>query len=65
VEVSLSDGTYVLQFQSIPDTIYEIQHTSDLRVWASIGPPLIGDGFVQNPILPGAETKNFYRIKSH
>jgi len=65
VEVSLSDGTYVLQFQSIPDTIYEIQHTSDLRVWASIGPPLIGDGFVQNPILPGAETKIFYRIKSH
>lgn len=65
VETSLSDRIFALQFQSVPDTIYEIQSTSDLKVWKNIGSPLIGDGFVLNPILPEAGAKTFYRINSY
>jgi len=60
------ESAFTLQFESVPGVLYEVQHTSDLENWTSIGAPLIGDGFMQTLTPPVEDDpKIFYRMKSH
>jgi hypothetical protein len=69
--VMLSNGTFLLEFNSEPDRIYYVQYCSDLLTWKTAQPPITGTGtriqWVDNgqpktESTPGSEPMRFYRV---
>lgn len=41
---SLSDGTFLLEFTSLPGRAYAVQYSDDLVLWRTVAPTLTGNG---------------------
>ena len=70
------DGTVTLEFESIPDRLYEIFWSADLQSWTALGSVLStgsdvfparyqveDDGPPLTPVHPGSVERRFYRLE--
>jgi hypothetical protein len=70
-QVSLADGTFLLEFNSLLNRVYYVQYSSDLREWKTVIPAINGTGtrtqWLDNGApktlsLPSTDSHRFYRM---
>lgn len=67
----LPDKTYLVDFKTLPNRVYYIQFSSDLKNWSTAIPAITGTGGEfdwidsgppETPTPPSVETRRFYRV---
>jgi hypothetical protein len=67
----LRDGTFLVEFTSVPGVTYYVQYSSDLVHWKTVFPPFAGtgqhlqwidSGAPETDSLPTTQSKRFYRV---
>jgi len=67
----LPNGTFLIEFSSVSNSVYYVQYTSDLKTWRTAQPAIMGNGtrlqWIDNGqpktvSPPSAEQKRFYRL---